>query len=122
LFGNENGARAGHSANAECSEDNDMVSIEQQLAAHAARAFGSLDTISVQSSALDQQESRTRSLPPPPDRATPDSPVAQGLADPHKDKQPSPLPPSSLPPSSPQELDDEGLACKCREAVLHLYL
>ncbi|KAG2029776.1 hypothetical protein BDR03DRAFT_1017970, partial [Suillus americanus] len=42
------------------------------------------------------------SLPPAPDRSpTPDSPVAQVLTNPRKDKQPSPLP-----PLSPEKADD----------------
>ncbi|KAG2147369.1 hypothetical protein BD769DRAFT_1382414 [Suillus cothurnatus] len=78
--------------NAECSEDDDMIAIERQLAARASR---SSDTVSA-------QLSHHKSLTP-----TPDSSVAQVPANPHKDKQPSPLP-----PSSPQESDNEGLARK----------
>ncbi|KAG2135979.1 hypothetical protein DEU56DRAFT_755365 [Suillus clintonianus] len=100
LFGNENGAKPCDSANAECSEDDDMIAMERQLAARAARASRSSETVSAQSSALDrQQESRHKSLPPPDRSPTPDPPIAQALANPREDKQPSPLP-----PSSPQQL------------------
>ncbi|KAG1750377.1 uncharacterized protein EDB91DRAFT_1078427 [Suillus paluster] len=95
LFGNENGAMPCHLLNTECSEDDDMIAMERQLAARASR---SSEMASAQSSALDrQQESRHKSLPPPDRLPTPDPPIAQALANPRKDKQPS------LPPSSPQE-------------------
>ncbi|KAG1744757.1 hypothetical protein EDB19DRAFT_1826902 [Suillus lakei] len=111
LFGNENGARPSHSPNTKCSEDDDMIAMERQLAAQASR---SSDTTSAQSSALDnQQESHRKSLPPPNRLPSPDPPVAQALANPREDKQPSPLP-----PTSPQESDDEGHVLKSKEKVL----
>ncbi|KAG1816573.1 hypothetical protein EV424DRAFT_1348185 [Suillus variegatus] len=82
LFGNENGARLSHSANVECSEDDDMIAIERQLAARAARASGSSDTTSTQSSALDKQQESHRKSPTPNRSPLPDSPVAQGPANP----------------------------------------
>ncbi|KAG1722821.1 hypothetical protein EDB19DRAFT_1954498 [Suillus lakei] len=114
LFGNENGARPSHSPNTKCSEDDNMIAMERQLAARAAWASRSSDTTSAQSSALDnQQELCRKSLPPPNRSPSPDPPVAQALANPREDKQPSPLP-----PSSPQELDDEGHVLKSKEKVL----
>ncbi|KAG1738252.1 hypothetical protein EDB19DRAFT_2025453 [Suillus lakei] len=114
LFGNENGARPSHSLNTECSKDDDMIAMERQLTARAARASRSSDTTSAQSSALDnQQELHRKSLPPPNRSPSPDPPVAQALANPREDKQPSPLP-----PSSPQKLDDEGHVLKSKEKVL----
>ncbi|KAG1738535.1 hypothetical protein EDB19DRAFT_1983178 [Suillus lakei] len=68
----------------------------------------------LQSSALNnQQESHRKSLPPPNRSPSPDPPVAQALANPREDKQPSPLP-----PLSPQESDDEGHVLKSKEKVL----
>ncbi|KAG1749520.1 hypothetical protein EDB19DRAFT_2036458 [Suillus lakei] len=114
LFGNENGARPSHSLNTKCSEDDDMIAMERQLAACATQASRSSDTTSAQSSALDnQQELHQKSLPPPNRLPSPDPPVAQALANPREDKQPSPLP-----PSSPQESDDEGHVLKSKEKVL----
>ncbi|KAG1733979.1 hypothetical protein EDB19DRAFT_1728958 [Suillus lakei] len=89
LFGNENGANPTHSMNAECSEDNDMIAMERQLAARAARTSRTSDATSTQSSAINKQRGlHPGSLPPAPQRSpTPESPEQ----------------PSSLPPSSPQE-------------------
>ncbi|KAG1722074.1 uncharacterized protein EDB91DRAFT_1088248 [Suillus paluster] len=106
LFGNENSAKPTHSTNTECSDEDDMIAMERQLATRAVRASRTSDATSAQSSAVNkQQELQCKSLPPTPDRpptpTAPDSPVAQAPANPHKDKQPSPLP-----PSSPQEADD----------------
>lgn len=100
LFGNENGARPIHSVNAKCSEDDDMIAMEQQLAACAAHASRSSDTPSAPSSALDnQQESCGKSVPPPQRSPTPDLPTAQALVNTQEEQRPSPLPPSS--PVSP---------------------
>jgi len=67
----------------------------------SANVWDMTDTVSA-------QLSHHKSLTPTPSRTpTPDSSVAQVPANPHKDKQPSPLP-----PSSPQESDNEGLARK----------
>ncbi|KAG2354737.1 hypothetical protein BDR07DRAFT_1494168 [Suillus spraguei] len=111
LFGNEDSARPSHSMNAECSEDDDMVAIEQQLAACAAQVSGSSNAPAEQSSALDQQQELHHIYPPPAPDSSPSlySPVAQAPANP-------------LPPSSLQELNDEGLAGKHKENVIPVLL
>ncbi|KAG1772844.1 hypothetical protein EV702DRAFT_1201306 [Suillus placidus] len=115
LFGNENGARPIHSANTECSKDDDMIAMERQLAAHASR---SSDTPSAPSSALDnQQESRGKSVPPPQRSPNPDLPTAQALVNTREDQQPSPLPPSS-PVSPARSPTPEPPVDSCKEKVL----
>ncbi|KAG1764281.1 hypothetical protein EV702DRAFT_1205055 [Suillus placidus] len=115
LFGNENGARPIHSVNTECSEDDDMIAMEWQLATRASR---SSDTPSAPSSALDnQQESRGKSTPPPQRSPTPDLPTAQALVNTQEDQQPSPLPPLS--PVSPAcSPTPEPPVNSCKEKVL----
>ncbi|KAG1805726.1 uncharacterized protein BJ212DRAFT_1486281 [Suillus subaureus] len=99
LFGNENGAKPSHSENIDCSDDDDMIAMERQLAARASRASRSTDPAPTQSS-VPQQKPRQDPLPPPPQRPTPDSPIALAPVNSRNDAQRAVSP---LPPSSPQE-------------------
>ncbi|KAG1721734.1 hypothetical protein EDD22DRAFT_962429 [Suillus occidentalis] len=113
LFGNENGAKPCHSPTIECSEDDDMIAMDRQLAARAARASRSLDTPSAPSSAIDnQQEPRGKSVPPQRS-PTPDLPTAQALVDTREDQQAS-----SVPDLPSPESDDEGPVRKPKQKVI----
>ncbi|KAG1732695.1 uncharacterized protein EDB91DRAFT_1251737 [Suillus paluster] len=113
LFGNENGAKPCHSPNIECSEDNDMIAMERQLAARAAHASRSSDKSSAPSLALDnQQESHGKSVPPP-DSLPPYPPLATS----------SPQESACFPTPNPQELahfptpDPPVDSCKAQEVL-----
>jgi hypothetical protein len=110
LFGNENGAKPCHSPTIECSEDDDMIAMDRQLAARASR---SSDTPSAPSSAIDnQQEPRGKSVPPQRS-PTPDLPTAQALVDTREDQQAS-----SVPDLPSPESDDEGPVRKPKQKVI----
>lgn len=111
LFGNENGAKPCHSPTIECSEDDDIIAMDRQLAARAARASRSSDTPSAPSSAIHHQQEPH--VPPPQRSPTPDLPTAQALVDTREDQQPS-----SLPDLPSPESDDEGPVRKPKQKVI----
>jgi hypothetical protein len=111
LFGNENGAKPCHSPTIECSEDDNMIAMDRQLAARASR---SSDTPSAPSSAIDnQQEPCGKSVPPPQRSPTPDLPTAQALVGTREDQQAS-----SVPDLPSPESDDKGPVCKPKQKVI----
>ena len=97
LFRNEKGAKQTHADHAECSDDDDMVAMERQLAARAARASRSEDpppsTRRQSESVAEHQELPARPQLPLPDQSpTPEPPPAHATAS--KDDQ-------LIPPASP---------------------
>ncbi|KAG1776115.1 hypothetical protein EV702DRAFT_1231094, partial [Suillus placidus] len=101
LFGNENGAKPTDSTNTECSEDDDMIMMERQLAARAARASGTSNATSTQSLAADnpqeshpQPSSSASSVPPappaPPVPASSAPPAPPALPVPSRSSTPDP--------------------------------
>jgi hypothetical protein len=97
LFGNEKGAKQMHADHAECSDDDDMVAMERQLAARAARASRSEDpppsTRRQSEPVAERQELPAGPQLPLPDQSpTPESPPAHATAS--KDDQ-------LIPPASP---------------------